>query len=210
MIVDTALSTPPLTASSTLWKIDTATLTDQEKPPQYTYDQASSDGRSTGVESRICEEDWEVKFKEGDALNPHNWPLWKKWMGTLFSAVLVLNSCVPVFLAPKDDVLDMGFLYRTMASSLPAGNLPDMVVTLHFSQEVGTLTLSLFVLGFAFGPILWGPLSEQYGRRIVYLIAFTLYLGSQIGCALAPNTAAILAFRLLGGAFAAAPFTNSG
>lgn len=81
---------------------------------------------------------------------------------------------------------------------------------LGFSAEVGNLTLSLFVLGFAFGPILWGPLSEQYGRRMVYIISFALYLGSQIGCALSPNTAAFLAFRLLGGAFAAAPLTNSG
>ncbi|KAH8100002.1 MFS general substrate transporter [Cristinia sonorae] len=136
------------------------------------------------------EADYEVQFAEGDKENPHNWPVWKKWAVTVLSGALVLNA--------------------TLASSLPAGNLSLMRQDLHFSAEVGNLTLSLFVLGFAFGPILWGPLSEQYGRRMVYIISFSLYMGSQIGCALAPNTAAILAFRLLGGMFAAAPLTNSG
>jgi len=53
-------------------------------------------------------------------------------------------------------------------------------------------------------------LSETYGRRLVYLIPFTLYTLTQVGNALVPNTAALLIFRFLGGFFAAAPLTNSG
>lgn len=60
------------------------------------------------------------------------------------------------------------------------------------------------------GPLLWGPLSEIVGRRPVFIVTFIAYVGFQVGCALAPNTAAILVFRFLGGTFAAAPLTNSG
>ena len=79
-----------------------------------------------------------------------------------------------------------------------------------FSREVGALVISLFVAGYCVGPLLWGPLSEQIGRKPVFVVAFVVYVGFQVGCALAPNTAAILIFRFLGGVFAAAPLANSG
>jgi MFS family permease len=63
---------------------------------------------------------------------------------------------------------------------------------------------------FTRGPIVWGPLSERIGRRKVLLVSFTPYLFFQVGCALAPNTAALLIFRLLGGTFAASPLSVSG
>ncbi len=78
------------------------------------------------------------------------------------------------------------------------------------SQEVAILTISLFVAGYCVGPLLWGPLSESYGRRPIFIVAFIVYTGFQVGCALSRNTASILIFRFLGGTFAASPLTNSG
>jgi len=79
-----------------------------------------------------------------------------------------------------------------------------------FGKEVATLTVSLFVAGYCLGPLVWGPLSEDIGRRPVYLITFLVNVCFQIGCALSKNTASILIFRFLAGTFAAAPLTNSG
>lgn len=80
----------------------------------------------------------------------------------------------------------------------------------NISTEVAILCISLFVAGYCLGPLLWGPLSETYGRRPIFIGAFIVYVGMQVGCALAPNVGALLAFRFLGGTFAAAPLTNSG
>jgi MFS family permease len=93
-----------------------------------------------------------------------------------------------------------------------------------FSREVGILTIAvrlpysqqtrsdtqLFVAGYMLGPLLWGPLSEIFGRRPIFIVTFIAYIGFQVGCALSKNTASILVFRFLGGTFAAAPLTNSG
>lgn len=79
-----------------------------------------------------------------------------------------------------------------------------------FGTEVATLTIALFIAGYCVGPLVWGPLSEEYGRRPVFIVSFVFYIGFQAGCALSPNTAAILIFRLLGGIFAAGPLANSG
>ena len=78
------------------------------------------------------------------------------------------------------------------------------------SEEVGLLTISVFVAGYIVGPLFWGPLSEIWGRRPVFIIAFFVYMCFQIGCALAKNTGSILVFRFISGCFAAAPLTTSG
>ena len=79
-----------------------------------------------------------------------------------------------------------------------------------FGSEVASLTIALFVAGYCVGPLLWGPLSETYGRKMPLVVGFTIYTGFQVGCALSPNTGAILIFRFLGGTFAAAPLVISG
>lgn len=38
----------------------------------------------------------------------------------------------------------------------------------HIEQEMALLGLSLFVFGLGLGPLVFAPLSEQYGRLIVY------------------------------------------
>lgn len=60
----------------------------------------------------------------------------------------------------------------TFSSSAPAPIIPALMKEFGFSTEVGTLTISLFVAGYCVGPLLWAPLSEQYGRRPIFIISF--------------------------------------
>lgn len=62
-----------------------------------------------------------------------------------------------------------------------------------------TLPTALFVLGFGLGPLYLAPLSELYGRRIVYLACFALFTVFNVCCAVSPNIAALTVFRLLCG-----------
>ena len=56
------------------------------------------------------------------------------------------------------------------------------------------------VLGFAFGPIVWGPLSELIGRRPVWLISYTSFMVFNAGAAGAQSMGALLVLRFLAGA----------
>ncbi|KAH9884674.1 MFS general substrate transporter [Cubamyces lactineus] len=125
-----------------------------------------------------------------DPDNPKSWSKAYRWYITMFSATLVLNA--------------------TFASSAPTGVIPQLIEKFGFSVEVAKLTISLFVVGYCVGPLLWGPLSEQFGRKPVFIGSFFAYTAFQLGCALSQNTASILVFRFLGGTFAAAPLANSG
>ena len=101
-------------------------------------------------------------------------------------------------------------LNSTFASSAPSGIIVDMMKYFAFRQEIGILTVSLFVAGYCVGPLFWGPLSESYGRRPVFLVSFFFYTCFQVGCALSKNTGSILVFRFISGCFASAPLTNTG
>ncbi|KII83705.1 hypothetical protein PLICRDRAFT_58175 [Plicaturopsis crispa FD-325 SS-3] len=133
---------------------------------------------------------YQVTFDENDPENPKSWSRAKRWYLTGLGGMFVLNA--------------------TFASSAPSGIALDMIKEFHMSIEVGTLTIALFVAGYCVGPLVWGPLSEQYGRRIPFLISFFVYTLFQVGCALSKNTGSMLVLRFLGGTFAAAPLTNSG
>ncbi|OAX40253.1 MFS general substrate transporter [Rhizopogon vinicolor AM-OR11-026] len=130
-----------------------------------------------------------VQFAPDDKENPKNWSRRRRWYLTYLAALLAFNA--------------------TFALSAPSGIATQLMVGFKLSEELAALTISLFVAGYCVGPLLWGPLSEQYGRRPIFLVTFPIYVCFQVGCALSKNAASIIIFRLLSGLFAAAPLTNS-
>jgi MFS family permease len=149
-----------------------------------------------------------------------------RWYLTAAGSLLVLNSTFASSAPCKSQSLVPD--RRLITCHASAGIVPELEQQFGFGREVGTLTISLFVAGYVCGPLLWGPASEQVGRKPVFLVAFLFYTGFQVrsarlgevlvahsrilqvGCALSPDTAAILIFRFLGGVFASCPLTNSG
>jgi len=77
----------------------------------------------------------------------------------------------------------------------------------HFgvSNEVMVLGTSLFVLGFAVGPPIWGPLSELYGRKYPLFFGFFVFAIFQIPVAVAQNLQTVMLCRFFGGVFGSAP-----
>ncbi|KAH8745545.1 major facilitator superfamily domain-containing protein [Diaporthe sp. PMI_573] len=67
------------------------------------------------------------------------------------------------------------------------------------SQILGSLSISIFVLGYSIGPLFLSPLSEIYGRRIVLNLSNIVFCAFNLGCALAPNLAGLIVMRLLAG-----------
>ncbi|KAH0838209.1 major facilitator superfamily domain-containing protein [Lanmaoa asiatica] len=136
-----------------------------------------------------------VRFSPGDPENPKVCSSQlvtprERWYLTMTGGILVFGA--------------------TFSSSVPSPIIPVLMQAFGFSAEVGTLIISLFVFGYCVSPLLWAPLSEQYGRRPIFILSFFGFVCFQVGSALAKNTASILVFRFLGGTFAAAPLANSG
>ena len=80
---------------------------------------------------------------------------------------------------------------------LPA--LPVMSQEVGISASLPQLTLTMTMLGMAFGQMLMGPVSDRYGRRLPLLIGMILFTVATTGCFLAQDIKVFLAFRLLQG-----------
>lgn len=73
------------------------------------------------------------------------------------------------------------------------------------SVEVMTLATSLYVFGFAAGPIIAGPTSELYGRKIPLFAGYILFIIFQIPVGVAQNVETIMLFRFLSGVASSGP-----
>ncbi|WP_052574902.1 multidrug effflux MFS transporter, partial [Escherichia coli] len=75
---------------------------------------------------------------------------------------------------------------------------------LNVTVAKSTQTLTLFLVGFALGPVLFGPLSDHYGRKPILMFGVALFSLAALGCALAPNIEMLLLLRVVQGVGAGA------
>lgn len=68
---------------------------------------------------------------------------------------------------------------------------------LHTTTELVNLTITLYMVFQGVSPAFWGAFADAWGRRPIYLTTLAVYLGTCIGCALAPNYPALLVLRML-------------
>lgn len=90
-----------------------------------------------------------------------------------------------------------------------APGVPDIMREFKDDNEnIATFVVSVYVLGFAFGPLLAAPLSEIYGRAPVFNIANVLFIIATIITALSQNMPMLIVFRFLMGFAGSTPVTN--
>ncbi|KAL5327851.1 hypothetical protein ACEPPN_005557 [Leptodophora sp. 'Broadleaf-Isolate-01'] len=126
-----------------------------------------------------------------DPLNPMNFGRWLKiWNVALISAIC--------FVTP-------------LASSMFAPGVPELMVEFKSDDVLlASFVVSVYVLGFAVGPLFFAPLSEVYGRLPIYHACNFAFLAFNIACALATSLPMLIGFRFMAGVFGSAPLTNGG
>ncbi|MDA9580541.1 multidrug effflux MFS transporter [Luminiphilus sp.] len=93
--------------------------------------------------------------------------------------------------------------YAAIATDLYLPAIPAMVAEFGGSTADGQLTLSTFMLGIAVGQLIFGPLSDYYGRLPVVKLGTVLFLTTSIACALASSMEFMWVARLAQGLAAA-------
>lgn len=84
--------------------------------------------------------------------------------------------------------------------------IPQLTVSLGATNgALDSFVLSVYVIGFTLGPLVVAPLSEIFGRAIVYHVSNVLYIAFGIGCALSRSIGALIAFRFLTGCVGVTP-----
>lgn len=127
-----------------------------------------------------------------DPGNPRNWTKRRRWIVTLVVSLFTFISPVgssissPVLSAISSDL------------GIPRGSILE------------NMSLSIFVLAYALGPLIWGPLSELYGRLVILQVSNIWFLLFNTLCAIAKTPTQMLVFRFLAGFGGAAPQSLGG
>lgn len=124
-----------------------------------------------------------------DPTNPYNWSPARKWFTTILTS--------------------LGGLVTLMSGPMLAPALDAMGDDLHISQAEASLALSIYVLAFAFGPMVLAPCSEVWGRRIIWIVGGTWYVLWNTLCGVATSRGLLITGRLMAGLGASAEFAVS-
>lgn len=131
-----------------------------------------------------------VTWIPDDPRNPMNAPAKTKWFYTMSMAFATLAvSCV---------------------SSAYTGGIEQIITDFEVGTTVATLGVSLFVAGFAIGPLFWAPMSELWGRQYLFAVSYcglTVFNAATVG---SKNIESLIIFRFFAGAFGSSPLTNAG
>lgn len=75
----------------------------------------------------------------------------------------------------------------------------DIAKEFGISEIAARVAQAIYLIGFSFGPVILVPIGEDYGRKPLFTICLILTWVFQIPCALAPNYATLVVFRLFAG-----------
>lgn len=131
-----------------------------------------------------------VTFAEGDPANPKNWSKAYKWWCTMVVAI----TCFVV----------------AFASSVITADIEGVAKEFHVSEEAALVSITVFVVGFGVGPMIFAPLSEVFGRQVIYASTLLVAVIFVIPCAVAKNYATLIVCRAIDGIAFSAPMTLVG
>ncbi|KAH7136729.1 major facilitator superfamily domain-containing protein [Dactylonectria estremocensis] len=161
--------------------------------PQTTNEETAAQDQEKGKASpdSISDNDPNAVGWDGadDPHNPMNWPERRKWIN--IGALSLMTLLTP------------------LGSSMFAPGVPDIMVEFKSANvNLATFLVSVYVLGFAFGPLIAAPLSEIYGRALIFNIGNVLFVIFTVATALSQNMGMMIAFRFLMGFVGSTPITN--
>ncbi|PYI04651.1 putative MFS transporter [Aspergillus sclerotiicarbonarius CBS 121057] len=89
-------------------------------------------------------------------------------------------------------------VFGPLAGNIYLPTLPVLERAFHVTKTEIDLTVTVFMLVFAFGPLFWSGFADRSGRRPLYLTSILIYIGANVLLAALPATyGALIVLRLL-------------
>ncbi|KAJ9607440.1 hypothetical protein H2200_008513 [Cladophialophora chaetospira] len=142
------------------------------------------------VSSLRSVETQQVSFGPDDEENPRAWNGRKKMINVTIIALMAI-------LTP-------------LASSMFTPGISQIAEDLDTNEQKVIATTTGFVICMGIGPLVWAPLSEEFGRRRLYISCFAVFTALQVVSAIAPNIDTLIAVRTVSGFFGSVGLANGG
>ncbi|KAM5446838.1 hypothetical protein McanCB49686_007870 [Microsporum canis] len=135
--------------------------------------------------------DWVDWNGLGDPANPLNWPISRKWVTITLVSVNTFNVSI--------------------AASIFAPGIPQVLRDFHSTNsELSAFMVSVYIVGFVIGPLVFSPTSEIYGRLPITHASNICFVIATVLCAVSVNMTMLIVFRLLMGLSGCVPVTLGG
>ncbi|CAI7653330.1 unnamed protein product [Penicillium pancosmium] len=134
---------------------------------------------------------------DDDPSHPYNWPFTVKKIADKIHLIRIYTGVL----------VCSGTFITSLASAIFAPGSDSASKDFGVGAEVGKLGTTLYVLGFASGPVIWAPASELYGRKLPLSIALLAGGIFTIGSAVAKDIQTLLTCRFFAGMCGASQLT---
>lgn len=126
---------------------------------------------------------------DNDPENPYNWKQSRKWMITI--------------------LLSLGGLLTLMSGAMLAPALGDIAHDFRVDDQHAQIILSIYILAFAFGPMILAPCTEVFGRRPVWIFCTCCYITWNTAAGFSKSSGVLILCRIMSGLGASAEFAVS-
>ncbi|KAK9365673.1 major facilitator superfamily domain-containing protein [Lipomyces kononenkoae] len=153
---------------------------------------ADNENQSDELTSEELNKEYQIIDWSGpdDKDNPMNMSILRKWAVTLIVCVSALNL--------------------TCCSIIYSSAYEGIMAEFHVQRTAVLSGITVYLIGIGFGPMLYSPLSEFYGRRNIYVFSYVFFLIFQFPVAFGKNIPSIVINRFLSGLAGSASMTVSG
>src|SRR5450759_4402430 len=109
---------------------------------------------------------------------------------------------VPAAMSPSLIILILSLLLglQPVTTDLYLPALPALTESFAAPMAQAQLTLTALLLAFGLSQLVWGPLSDRFGRRPILLIGLSAYVLASVASTLAPSMALLIVWRTVQGA----------
>ncbi len=142
------------------------------------------------VSSQRSYETQQISFGPDDKENPRAWSRRKK----------ITNVAIIALMA----------ILTPLASSMFTPGISQIAEDLNTNEQMVIATTTGFVICMGLGPLVWAPLSEEFGRRTLYISCFAVFTVLQVATAVSPNINTMIAMRTISGFFGSVGLANGG
>nr|UJH94455.1 MFS.2 [Starmerella bombicola] len=126
-------------------------------------------------------DDYYCTFAHDDSERPINWPMWRRVVVKALASVCIT--------------------FVVWGSAAIGPGLTKVSEEFHVGVTVAILCVSVYVFGFAAGPVFWGPSSEMFGRKLPLVVGMFGYMVFAFGCATAKDFQTLVLCRFFMGTF---------
>ncbi|WP_202112711.1 Bcr/CflA family multidrug efflux MFS transporter [Gilliamella sp. Pas-s95] len=116
------------------------------------------------------------------------------------------NTLVNLKISKKALIFILGLLSMLMPLSIDMylPSMPTIARDFNVADSAVQLTISCYLLGFSVGQLLFGPLTDSYGRRNVLIFGLIIFIVAALSCGIAVNINQLITARFFHGIAAAA------